>query len=484
MPRPSTWPWALFGLAIVALIIGLCVAVGAIPAGAQGGATHPRLVALFSQPNRAAATDSRLLQRLADVYDGAIFWHDAQSWRVEGQTPMRWVKQRNPAFRAWAYAPAGYWWIEDADCAVTPTRCEVRKLLDDNGLWLLDPMGQRVEPWPGQGLVDAPRAAAALDAHWRRWYDPTAGWNGMAWDVTDGNFHYRGGQVDFDRSGQEDAKEHGFQWLDDTWTAGLREMTKGVGGFPLGNGAWMPKGRGELSQLAPPLRGSIVELPSRWRNPQTGRWEPAANSQIVHWHIENLLALKARDPDSLYLILAKEDLFRTAYWQRYLPSPLAQQRLALAVALLTDNALLMRAYGDVPWCDECGAVGGATAWRKGWLGKPLGPAQRSGNIWWREFEAGVVYLNASEESYRMQPAPTGLRRIKGWYDSEHNNGAPWDGSLAPYEAIVLWRQQAATPTPTARLTPTPTVDLRDLLRRVERLERQMDALRKALQEAP
>lgn len=472
---------------LVFLILASCVPPPTTPRIQESVRTFPQVAALFSQPTRDTALNTTWLQRLASMYDIGVFWMDAKSWLVDGITPMAWIKQRDPDFKALAYVPAGYWWTDDESCAITPTRCEVRKLLDTNDWWLHNPAGGQVRGWDGQAIIDTPRAATGLNAYWREWYDADQ-WDGMAWDVTDGNMHYVGGTVDFDRNSKADNSEHGFQWLDDTWTTGLRSITSGIGAASIGNGAWMPRTRDELSQVAPPLRGSIVELPSRWRNPETGRWEPSDSADVLNWHITNLLALKQRDPDSTYLVLSKPDLFGSTYWQKYLPDTIDQQRLAFGVALLTNNAVLQVAYGNVPWCDECGVSGGSTAWTSNWLGRALEPAQRNGAIWWRQFEFGAVYLNAGEQTYTMQNPPVDMRQIRGWYDREHNNGGAWDGRLEPYETRVLWRSGATTvatktpvSSPTAAPTVVPTPSIADILQRIEALEAQFKALKDALQ---
>lgn len=461
-------------LAVTAILAG-CPRPPTVVVEKEATLGYPQLAALFSQPNKAATANTLWLQRLADYYDIGVFWPDAQGWYVDGVAVPAWVQQRSADFVALAYAPAGYWWVTDDSCATTPVRCEVRALLDNNDWWLHAPSGDRVQGWAGQALIDTPRAASGLNAFWAQWYKPTV-WDGMAWDVTDGNMHYVGGTVDFDRNGKPDNTEHGFQWLDDTWTLGLRNITAGIGAASIGNGAWMPRQADELSQLAPPLGGSIVELPSRWRNPETGRWEPSAPGDLISWHITNLLALRQRDPDSTYLILAKPDLFATTYWQRYLPDRLDQQRLAFGVALLTDSAALQIAYGNVPWCDECGVSGGSTSWRRNWLGQPLEPAQRSVKVWWRAFENGAVYVNAGEQAVTLQDVPAGLQQINGWYDREHNSGGLWDGRLEPYETLVLWRKAPApadTPTPLAVPTSQPADSLPE---RIESLERRIEAI--------
>lgn len=454
------------------------------------GAQFPQVAALFSAPSVAQGTNTAFLQRLADSYDVTIWWPDAAGWTLtltptlsqgereqiqgergveqgeRGVDPVSWMRQQAPAMVNLAYVPAGYWWTRDDNCRALPLRCEVRALIDKQDWWLRNAAGERVEGWGGQGLLDLPRAGAGLNEFWSEWYDSRI-WDGVAWDVTDGNFHYFGGNVDFDQNGVSDVIEHGRLWLDDLWTIGIRSTTAAIGAASIGNGAWMPRLEGELSQLAPPLHGSIVELPSRWRDPESGRWLPSSNSELISWHIENLLALKARDPESVYLILAKPDQFGTTYWRQYLPERVDQDRMALGVALLTGNAVLFQAYGNVPWCDECGVSNGVTSWDRNWLGRAIGPAVRVGTVWNREFERGAVYVNAGEHDARVI-VPGMLRQIRGWYDRAHNAGGWWTGTLAPYETRVLWRSGPPMTAPTA--TPAGTVTLDALRQRVEALE--------------
>lgn len=162
-------------------------------------------------------------------------------------------------------------------------------------------------------------------------------------------------------------------------------------------------------------------------------------------------------------------------WGDYILSFRQYQRFVVGSTLL-ENGYVQPHAGQYPdWCDECGVVNGATSQTmagKHWLGCPLAEAENSTgdtlrdviatgwadlgtDVWTREFEHGLVIVNPTTTS-RSVSVGAGWRRILGWYDTGHNNGAiATSVLLQPMDAIVLVRMDG-TPTPTPTQTNTPT----------------------------
>jgi len=113
-------------------------------------------------------------------------------------------------------------------------------------------------------------------------------------------------------------------------------------------------------------------------------------------------------------------------------------------------------YRRTPLMDETGLINtGTTGLSKGWLGQPIDAVQRtpqqSTNIWWREFDNGLVILNTDNDdagsatSVTVSGLPGGAtewKRITGSQDSTWNDGSnvTADFDLAQIDAIILERR--------------------------------------------
>ena len=113
-------------------------------------------------------------------------------------------------------------------------------------------------------------------------------------------------------------------------------------------------------------------------------------------------------------------------------------------------------YRKVPLLDETGLINtGTTGLSKGWLGYPIDDPQRtpqqSTNIWWREFDNGLVILNtdgddaASATTVTFANLPgdnTTWKRIDGSQDSSWNDGSNVTANfnLPPIDCIILERR--------------------------------------------
>ena len=171
-------------------------------------------------------------------------------------------------------------------------------------------------------------------------------------------------------------------------------------------------------------------------------------------------------------------------WGQYITSYRQYQRFVLGSGLL-ENGYVQPHAGQYPaWCDECGVVNGVTARSvaaTGWLNcptqqavNPNGDTMRQviatdwqgldDTVWMREFTNGLVIVNPMTTAQTVTVG-SGWKKIRGWYDLTHNDGAVVNGSIVvpAMDAYVLVRDGAPTPTPmptaTAGNTPTPTPTL-------------------------
>ena len=182
-----------------------------------------------------------------------------------------------------------------------------------------------------------------------------------------------------------------------------------------------------------------------------------------------------------YPTLAARQYSSGVTWGQYIASYRQYQRFIVGSALL-DNGYVQPHAGQYPdWCDECGVVNGNTARTiaaTGYLNCPVDEARNpagqtmrqviatnwqdlDNTAWCREYTNGKVCVNPTTTDQTVTVG-AGWKRIRGWYDTAHNNGATVGTTLVipAMDAYVLVRNGAATPTPTptatSGATPTPT----------------------------
>lgn len=226
---------------------------------------------------------------------------------------------------------------------------------------------------------------------------------------------------------------------------------------------------------------SCVNVNSSCRtSPPGSAWWAFHMRQYLNW-MDN--AATGTEVEGASFVLAMDyydDLAARTYsgsttWGQYITSYRQYQRFVLGSGLL-DNGYVQPHAGQFPaWCDECGVVNGVTARTQaatGWLNCPFSEAVNTDGdtmreviatdwqglddtVWLREFTNGLVVVNPTTSS-KTVTVGDGWKRIRGWYDLDHNNGAAVYNTLVvpAMDAYVLVRNGA--PTPTATATPTNT----------------------------
>jgi hypothetical protein len=211
------------------------------------------------------------------------------------------------------------------------------------------------------------------------------------------------------------------------------------------------------------------------------------------WDYNMRGAIRAEDTNALNVLMLDEAIIDDAAWSTYFAGTDLQNENH-ARRFVLGSALLLNAYAvprrdqlsEAYPCDEClvnVASGLATSDPDdlGWLGWPYydatvfdataqagmtmreviaGGLALSGHVWKREYNHGSVWFNATN-------SPVSVAVGSGWKyvdstsadgDPTHNPGGSAGTSLsvAAWDAYVLIRDTAATPTPNATYTPTPT----------------------------
>jgi hypothetical protein len=452
---------------VVVLLLAGCVAPAApapptAPEQGTGAAVcnYPRLHALATSQVQSVATDRARLDAIAAQFDAVTLGISTDRWLVAGTglTVPQYLARANPAMQRWVYIPAGFAWAGGFDCRNHPVICGWQNVIKDSD-WMRQPSGEYAVIGTANNRFLNPLSGAfgRIGAYWAAWL-PTSGFTGIHGDVRTTTVDQYGGHVDLDRNGVSDRIEHGLPWLDGHWIAGHVEW---LDAFPpgtqhVGNGSWQPGGEA----YQPYQTAAFVELAHRWRNPASGAWGPPYAEQL-RWQLQQLQGWPGSQ------IIASKTLSNHFYWSNFWPRHDDAVRVALALALLTGGELVLESPISPGWCDECGVVSGFTsraARSSDWLGCPMADARCAGDLCWRQFEGGMVFLNLGPQPLQVSP-PAGYRTIRGWYDTAVNHGGAWDGVLPGHNARVLWRtgpapQPTVTPplptvTPTATSTPIP-----------------------------
>jgi hypothetical protein len=478
-------------IGVVLLLAGCVAPAGPVsppaPDDSSALCNHPRLHALATSQVQSVATDRARLDAIALQFDGVTLGISTDRWLVAGTglSVPQYLARANPDLTRWVYVPAGFAWAGGFDCRNHPAICGWQSVIKDDE-WMRLPSGEYAVIGTANNRFLNPLTGVfgRVGAYWSAWL-PASGFSGIHGDVRTTTVDQYGGHVDLDRNGVSDRIEHGLPWLDGHWIAGHVEWLEAFppGTRHVGNGSWQPGGEA----YRPYLDAAFVELGHRWRNPASGTWEPAYRDMLA-WQLQQLRGWPGSQ------IIASKTLTNHFYWSGFWPRHEDAVRVALALALLTDGELVLESPVMPGWCDECGVVSGFTsrAARAGdWLGCPLAGAVCTGELCWREFQGGMVYLNLGPQPITVS-APAGYRTIRGWYDTATNHGGSWDGVLPGHNARVLWRPGPApvpptatpaatatpvppTATPTATATPTTTPTL-SIDQRLDRIDQRLDAL--------
>ena len=240
--------------------------------------------------------------------------------------------------------------------------------------------------------------------------------------------------VDLDRDGIPDVAEHGAQWVDDQWAQGARAFISrlraliGPDQIIIGN-----NGMG-FNSLA---NGNVLE---------TGVMPEAALTALQSWETNHFgpYYSAALTPASDYSSSPQTDY-------KLMRHNLASALMAGSYFGYADGNGPRGGYSTLWWYDEYSvdlATGTATgdASHKGYLGQPLGPAQRLSNgIWRRDFDHGIALINMTNSTQSVDLGGT-FRRIHGTQDPVTNNGATVTSvTLSGQDAIILLRDPPDRP---------------------------------------
>ena len=206
------------------------------------------------------------------------------------------------------------------------------------------------------------------------------------------------------------------------------------------------------------------------------------------WDYNMRAAIRAEDTNALNVLMLDEAIIHDSAWLAYftgtdLENDNHARRFVLGSALLLNAYAVPRRdqVSEAYPCDEClvdvatGKAGSDIA-DLGWLGWPYydalnedGDTMRqvisntltlSGHIWTRQFNHGMVIFNANNTAQNVT-IPAGFDFVESTYadgDPVHNPGgsAGTTVSVPAWDAYVLVRDTAATPTPPPTYTPTNT----------------------------
>lgn len=224
--------------------------------------------------------------------------------------------------------------------------------------------------------------------------------------------------------------------------------------------------------------------------------DPAGNAGGNKWDWNMRQAVRAEDSGGLNVLMSGENLYDDGnpntidddYFKQYVSGENQQKRIVIGSALLL-NAYAAPNRDQIPYwypADEAlvdlgtGAAGTDIA-DLGWLGWPYYDAVNTtggaygltmrdvisnsnslaGAVWVRQFEHGAVIFNATTTTQNVSIG-SGWKYINGSAayggDHTHNPGgaAPSTLSVPAWDAYVLIRDTASTPTPGATYTATPT----------------------------
>ncbi|MFA6533563.1 MAG: putative glycoside hydrolase [Patescibacteria group bacterium] len=332
---------------------------------------------------------------------------------VQAQTvcpeQIRKIRALNPKIKILAYVLSEEFRFGDYQQIESPTGPYHQILAGiQDGWWMLQPDGSRYSFWPGHQMINVTDAAAP-NSQGDRWntYLPklmhaqvmsTGLWDGIFYDNVWGSLAWQNnGNFDINRDGQKDDPAV----LNQAWNAGMRKMLalsrqlEGPGAIIIGNGS---------NEFKESLNGRLIEGGSwsDWTTDQQNyvdfmRTGLPPQSTVVNNNTQNL---------------GGENNYRL-------------MRFGLTSTLL-DNGYYSFDWGtedhsQLWWYDEYNVD----------LGRPTGAAYNLDNssaavargFWRRDFENGVVFVNATAAPRVAILGEEELEKISGGQDRAVNDGS-------------------------------------------------------------
>jgi hypothetical protein len=231
--------------------------------------------------------------------------------------------------------------------------------------------------------------------------------------------------VDLDRNGVRDISEHGAQWVDDTWGAGVRDLMSkvraAIGSGPIlvgNNGIGFNSWANGMSMEAGPTDDNELNLFKGWQTNHFGTHyaiqqtstSPSASQTDYRLMRHNLTAAMMVDAYFSYSDGANGNYSKLWWYDEYSVNPSTGQ-----------------ATGD--------------ASHKGYCGQPTGAAveNTTTKVWRREFDNCLVLSNTGSSSQTVNLGGT-FRKINGTQDHTTNSGASVSSVTIPsFDGLILLR---------------------------------------------
>lgn len=296
--------------------------------------------------------------------------------------------------------------------------------LYDEARVLRDESGAALSFWPGNTFMNITRATPPVSGEY--WGEELSSWVSediMTMNVWDGIFYdsvfqdiawFNGGNIDLDGDGKrEDANT-----LDSAWREGIQlllsETTKKIGEDKIvvtnGGDFYAPLTNGRFFENFPEILegGWSAQMPRYGAILEDHQLQPGAS--VIHAYAN--LALGAKDYRAM--------------------------RYALASSLLYDNGYFGFTNRDLTsqyWFDEYGVELGDSLGRAHNLSRPEDPYPWRDGVWQREFDRGIIIVNATD-AVQTITLDQKYYRFKSSQDPMHNNGLLTD-------KLVLFNRDAA-----------------------------------------
>lgn len=351
-------------------------------------------------------------------YDLVVLPMEAQ---VYNRDFFAYAREKNPDIIILPYVPCRSININDlADGA------QIRKKLKSGILdewYLKDSKGAIVSAWPGTIPINV---ATEWNEYLPRFVEntilSTGLWDGVFYDeVQDDMTYLNSGDIDLDRNGVRDTRET----ANTIWQKGMLDLfihsrqAFGESALILTNGSSLP-------DYQPYVNGRMFEnFPAQQE--QTSLWNKVANSYTA-------LFSRVKKPAIFIINANTRNSGNKTDYQR--------MRYGLATALLSDGYFSFD-YGDKDhgqlWkYDEFDAyLGKPSGLPENVLGKNTGVLFPS--VWKRDFQRGVVYLNATDENQAIGFQEE-FEKIKGTQDVSINDGSiVSEIELKAKDGILLYR---------------------------------------------
>lgn len=328
------------------------------------------------------------------------------------------IKQKNPSIIILAYVPAKSY---DANWKNYPANLVYKDFVIQDNWWLKDPAGNITSDWPGHSnLTVSQEYSDYLVNYLKNNVLSQKVFDGIFWDVVYDSLSWQnGGNLDINGDGQRDNPAA----IDAEWLKRIQYLMQtsrdrlGVR-YLVFNGTSVPA----LQRF---VNGRMYEnFPTPWE--ANGSWAGLMNT-LQQNKISNL---------SPELYIFNSNTNNTGNQADY-----KTMRFGLGSSLLTDNVYFSFDYGNkdhgqIWWYDEYDAKLGAPA---GAAASANGSVNFTGDIWRRDFEHGLVLVNASPDSKTVDLGGD-YERIIGTQDTVVNDGGVDNTAIiSSKDAIILYK---------------------------------------------